>query len=66
MARLEDHLQNIIETNEAKIFMVKNRILVLAQYLKVKVNQNSNIEEILSKIIENIKFSFESFNDKIV
>ena len=36
--RLEAHLQGIIETNEAKFFMIKNRILVLAQYLRVKVN----------------------------
>jgi hypothetical protein len=38
--------------------MIKNRLHVLAQYIRVKVPlQDITIEEILTKIIESVKYS---------
>ena len=43
------------------MFMIKNRLHVVAQYLRVKVDpKDDSVEEIIKQIIESLKFSNKS------
>ena len=56
--RLENEIEVCQQGSETQIFMIKNRLHVLAQYLRVKLPmEEQDVEVILKLIIDSLKYS---------
>ena len=56
--RLENEIEVSCQKHETESFMIKNRLHVLAQYLRVKLPlEEQIIENLLKLIIDSLKYS---------